>query len=93
MKILIKQKKGLGNQLFQYAAGLWFAKKYGANLEIIKEQEQNAASFGHPRPFLLSKFWISAPVRELSALDRLLCSRSLRNAPIAAPARLLYRSP
>jgi hypothetical protein len=92
MKILIKQKKGLGNQLFEYAAGLYFAKKYGAGLAIIKEPECRAISFGHPRPFLLSKFLITTPVRDMNSLDRLLCSTSERAKLAAASARLLFRA-
>ena len=48
MKILLLQKCGPGNQLFQYAAGLFFAKKYGASLEIIREPDHIAAYFGRP---------------------------------------------
>ena len=66
MKIVLQQKSGLGNQLFQYAAGLYFARRYSAQLEIIREPEERAVSFGHPRPFLLSKFRIAAPVRSSS---------------------------
>lgn len=72
MKILLFQMFGLGNQLFEYAAGLYFAEKYGASLEIIREPDHRAVSFGHPRPFLLSNFCISAPVRECRSWDRLI---------------------
>lgn len=89
MKILLQQKSGLGNQLFQYAAGLYFAGRHAAALEIIRESEERAVSFGHPRPFLLSKFCITAPVRQRSGWDRLLCSAASYKRPVAIPARAL----
>jgi hypothetical protein len=92
MKIHLLLKRGLGNQLFQYAAGLYFAKKYGATLEIIREPEKLAVSFGHPRPFMLSEFRISAPVRGLTTSDRLMCSVAPIKKPIAATARLATRT-
>jgi hypothetical protein len=92
MKILLLQKRGLGNQLFQYAAGLFFARKYGASLEIIREPDREAVAFGHPRPFLLSNFCISAPVREFTLWDRLMCSIAPIKRPIAALARLASRT-
>lgn len=89
MKILLQQKSGLGNQLFQYAAGLYFAQRHNATLEIIRESEERAVSFGHPRPFLLSKFRITAPVRQRSGWDRTLCSTASYKQPVSLPARLL----
>jgi len=92
MKVLILQKRGLGNQLFQYAAGLFFARKYGASLEIIREPDEHAVNFGHPRPFLLSYYRISTPVREFTLWDRLMCSIAPIKKPIAAPARFASRT-
>jgi hypothetical protein len=92
MKVLILQKRGLGNQLFQYAAGLFFAKKYGASLEIIREPDEHAVAFGHPRPFLLSNYCISTPVREFTVWDRLMCSIAPIKKPVAAPARFISRT-
>jgi Glycosyl transferase family 11 len=98
MRINVLQQRGLGNQLFQYVAGLFFAKKYSATLEIIREPDDLASSFGHPRPFLLSNFCITESVRELDLRDRLMCSVALLKKPIAAPARfasrtVVYRQP
>jgi len=92
MRIVVLQKWGLGNQLFQYAAGLFFAKKYGGTLEVIREPERYAISNGHPRPFLLSHFSISAPVRERNQWDRLMCSVSRRKRPLVVAARFASRT-
>lgn len=92
MKIVLQQKSGLGNQLFQYAAGLYFARKYSAQLEIIRESEERAVSFGHPRPFLLSKFRIATPVRERNRWDQLVCSTASSKRLVSEPARLLSRT-
>jgi hypothetical protein len=92
MKIILRQKGGLGNQLFQYAAGLFFAKKYAAALEIVREPDAFANSFGHPRPFLLSNFCITTPVRDLTAWDRLMYSVAVVKKPIAASARFASRT-
>lgn len=98
MKILLLSKRGLGNQLFQYAAGLFFTKKYEASLEIIREPDERASSFGHPRPFLLSNFSIATPFREITPWDRLMCSVAPAKKPVATLARFVsstavYRQP
>jgi hypothetical protein len=85
MQIVVKQISGLGNQLFQYVAGLYFAKRYGAEMRMAVEPVEKAQSHGFPRPFLLSHFSITSPVRELNLFDRLILSpkavfRSLRRA-------------
>jgi hypothetical protein len=87
MKILLREKSGLGNQLFQYAAGVYFAQRYGAELEIIQEPQELAVSYGHPRLFLLTKFSITTPVRQRSGWDRLLCSTAALKQPLAEFAR------
>jgi hypothetical protein len=78
MKVLVTQKGGLGNQLFQYAAGLYYAKQYGATLEIIKVPDDSAGSFGHPRPFALSIYCISAPFRDWNSWDRFMWTTSIK---------------
>ncbi|MGO9316636.1 MAG: alpha-1,2-fucosyltransferase [Terracidiphilus sp.] len=92
MKILLIQKYGLGNQLFQYAAGVFYARKYGATLEILRRHNKNNTAFGHPRPFLLSNFCISAPFRQFTKLDRLICSVSRIKRPLVILTRFATRS-
>jgi hypothetical protein len=72
MKIIVRQISGLGNQMFQYAAGLYYARQYNAQMRIGTDPPQHAISHGHPRPFLLSHFAISAQHRELNSFERLL---------------------
>jgi hypothetical protein len=92
VKITILQKRGLGNQLFQYAAGLYFAQHYNAVLEIAREPDERAVSFGRPRAFMLSKFCITTPFRELTAWDHLICSTAPSKRPVAGSARWLSRT-
>ncbi len=76
MEIVVRQISGLGNQLFQYAAGRYYAKKYGATLRIATDPAEKAHSYGHPRPYLLTKFVIASPSREITAIERLLLSKN-----------------
>jgi Glycosyl transferase family 11 len=84
MQIVVRQISGLGNQMFQYAAGRYYADRYGAQMSMVTDPERNAFSHGYPRPFLLSKFSITAPFRELSRTDRLVLSGNPRLRPTAA---------
>jgi hypothetical protein len=98
VSIIMLQKRGLGNQLFQYAAGLYFAQHHKASLEIACEPEERAVSFGRPRAFVLPKFCISTPFRELNTWDHLMCSIAPSKQPVAAMARwasrtAIYRQP
>lgn len=71
MQIVVRQTAGLGNQLFQYAAGMYLARKFGASLEIAIDPPHKQTSHGHARPYLLSRFAISAAVRPANGFDRL----------------------
>ena len=73
MEIVLAEYGGLGNQLFRYAALRYYAKRYGARkMRISVEPARYAQSYGYPRPFLLSYFSITVPIRERSFGDRLL---------------------
>ena len=74
MQVVIRQNSGLGNQLFQYAAGLYYSKRYQARMEMARDVPKHRQSHGYPRPFLLSHFSISSPVRALTLFERLLFS-------------------
>jgi hypothetical protein len=72
MEMIVRQLSGLGNQMFQYAAGIFYSAQCGAQMRLIVDPPQKSHSHGHPRPFLMSHFAITAPHRELNAVDRLL---------------------
>ncbi len=74
MEIVVRQTSGLGNQLFQYAAGQNLARKHGATLRIAHELDKNVHLHGAPRPVMLQKFSIAAPIREVDAFDRFILS-------------------
>jgi hypothetical protein len=85
MQIVVRQTSGLGNQLFQYAAGRYLAKKYAGSLRIAHELPKNLTIHGASRPVLLRKFAISAPIGQANAFDRfVLSTRPL----LATPARI-----
>jgi Glycosyl transferase family 11 len=88
MKIIIRQLSGLGNQMFQYAAGRYYARLYQAQMRIATDPPHKSMSYGHPRPFLLSHFAIDAPFRELNSFERMLLltdhRRLGRLRPVAA---------
>ncbi len=75
-KIIVNQTSGLGNQLFQYAAGIYYAQKYGAQLQVAIARKQNQTFKGNPRPFLLGHFSVTAHLRPINTMDRLALSTS-----------------
>lgn len=91
MKIVVRQYGGLGNQLFQYAAGRYFAKKYRGSLRIAVEWPAKLSSHGNPRPFLLSKFAVDAEFKRISTLERLCLSISPRIELGTRPLRALRK--
>jgi hypothetical protein len=72
MKLIVRQLSGLGNQMFQYAAGRYYARQLEAQMSLAFDPPDKSLSHGHPRPFLLSHFSISAQCRELSPFERFL---------------------
>ncbi len=80
-RIILNCFGGLGNQLFMYAAGLYFASKCGHALEIVKPELGRQKYGEHSRPFQLDQFGISEPIRTAGILDRLLFSRRQSMAP------------
>lgn len=75
MRIVVKQVSGLGNQLFQYAAGRYYAERYSADLRMVFESGSAAVSHGtYPRPLLLSHFSLTAPLEPMTQIDRVILS-------------------
>lgn len=92
MRVFSKQISGLGNQLFQYAAGLYFADKYKGQLSIIQEPAAGALSYGtYLRPFLLSRFQIKAPTHVLNRFDRVMLAQDSRRLRMSSPLKALGR--
>jgi hypothetical protein len=87
MQIVVRQISGLGNQMFQYAAGRYYARRYGAQMRMAVDPARNAISHGHPRPFLLSNFEIKSPANELSVTDRFVLNQRRGIRPISAAFR------
>ena len=89
MKIVVRQLSGLGNQLFQYAAGLYYAARYNAQLRLAVDLPRTAVSHGYARPFLLSHFCISAPAETVTPADRFVFTEVHRSSlkPLSRMAR------
>jgi hypothetical protein len=77
VQIVVRQLSGLGNQLFQYAAGLYYARKHGASLRIAIEPSSKGFSHGYARPVLLSNFSIPEPIEVIGFRDRLFLSKKI----------------
>jgi hypothetical protein len=84
MQIVVRQISGLGNQMFQYAAGRYYTKRHGARMKVAVELARNASSHGYARPFLLSHFAITAPAKEISRIDRLVLTGKRWLKPFSA---------
>jgi hypothetical protein len=67
MEIVVRQMSGLGNQMFQYAAGLYYATRYKAGFRVLIDPAKDPASRGFPRPFQLAAFQVSARTTALHA--------------------------
>jgi hypothetical protein len=74
VRIILRESGGLGNQLFQYAALRYYAKRYHADMHIAVDPEWNALSYGYPRPCLLQHFSIPARMAVRSLSDRIIFS-------------------
>jgi hypothetical protein len=75
VEITLWEVGGLGNQLFQYAALRYYARRYHAKMRIAECPVLYAKSFGYPRPCLLSHFSITVPMEERTLFDRLVLCR------------------
>ncbi|MGH8231307.1 MAG: alpha-1,2-fucosyltransferase [Steroidobacteraceae bacterium] len=91
MQVVVKQSSGLGNQLFQYAAGRCVARRYGASLRVAHQLPHVLRSYGHARAVLLQRFAISAPVRQASLFDRLMVTERQEFQGLARAARAVFK--
>lgn len=91
MQIVVRQTSGLGNQLFQYAAGRCLANKLGGSLRIAHELPKKLTSYGSLRPVQLHKFAISAVIGKVTAFDRLILSTRPELALLGRAVRALRK--
>ncbi len=73
-RITLQCTGGLGNQMFAYAAGCYFAARLGCALEVVRPLLRHQSANGFGRPFHLDRFCISAPVRDTKFTDRIFFS-------------------
>ncbi len=83
MEIVVRQMGGLGNQLFEYAAGRYYAARYGAQLRIAIDPSKDPGSPQQRLPFQLSAFRIETPMRRVNAFEQLVCSQNRRVRQVA----------
>jgi hypothetical protein len=80
MQTVVRVLSGLGNQLFQYAAGRYLARKNGGTLRLVHEVVHDSGAGGVQRPVMLQKFAITAPIGPVNRFDRLVLSGNPRHA-------------
>ena len=83
----VRLNGGIGNQLFQYSAGYALAQRWGKKLEIEIPRQSLQNFHGHPRPYALDSFTITAASKVFQPYYRLATSRSRWLTPILAPLR------
>jgi len=89
-RVIVKQTCGLGNQLFQYAAGRYYAKKHRASLCVATElPDRQFSSGGVPRPVMLQKYAVAAELRPVNYIEEnVILSRSPRHSLLKRAYRL-----
>jgi Glycosyl transferase family 11 len=92
LQIVLRAFGGLGNQFFRYAALIYYAKRYGAEMKISIDPEWNARSHGYPRPCLLSHYSIKAPMKERSLSERVLFTEKPWLHAASAPFKSAQRA-
>jgi hypothetical protein len=91
MELIVSAHAGLGNQLFQYAALLYYGKRFRAEMKVMIKPPKYAHSYGFPRPFLLSHFSLKTPIRELSLAERLLTYHNPLLKAALTPVKLPFQ--
>ena len=89
VRIVLRERDGLGNKLFQYAALLYYGRRYAADMHIAVDPEWNAQCNGYPRPCLLSRFSEGLETKVVSSGS----SISLGQKQLIAFMRAALRSP
>ena len=92
MRFLVHESGGLGNQMFQYAAGRYYARQYAAETEILLQPAQISEARKRSRPFMLANFQVRAAVRAMGRADELLSDGRRRYHLPLLPWRVLTRT-
>jgi hypothetical protein len=87
--LFLRLNGGLGNQLFQYAAAFAMARAWQKTLWLEIPPRRHQQFLGHPRPYALDRFCVSARPFPCGLLLRLLTSRAPRLQPLTEPWRAL----
>jgi len=82
-RLIVRFNGGLGNQIFQFAAGLYFSRRNSMLLDIVRPHGLHE-SHGFARPFQLDGFSLKTTIRLATLSDRLYLStrpvlRSMQN--------------
>jgi hypothetical protein len=77
-RLILNCHGGLGNQMFEYVAGRYFAQKLDLALEVVEPPAKRQNWHGFPRPFQLNEFCIREAVRQANPIDRLFFSGNPR---------------
>jgi hypothetical protein len=88
-EVVVRQLDGLGNQLFQYAAGRYLAKALSADLRIASELAKIISVGDVHRPVLLQDFAIRAPIATVGWIDRIVLSGRFLPRYLGAAIRTL----
>ncbi|MGA8706172.1 MAG: alpha-1,2-fucosyltransferase [Steroidobacteraceae bacterium] len=72
-QVIVQLFNGLGNQLFQYAAGRSLARRLGASLRLVHAAPRPSQPESY-RPLLLQHFGIREHIGSMTSLDRLVVS-------------------
>jgi hypothetical protein len=91
-KLIVNCGGGLGNQMFEYAAGVYFAAQLNRQLEVVQPLLQHAQWNGYARPFQLNQFAIRSKIRRTEALDRLFFSTDPRVRLLQLPVGRFLKS-
>lgn len=91
-KLILNCGGGLGNQMFEYAAGSYFATQLNRQLEVVQPLHQHAQWNGYARPFQLSQFAVRSKIRGATFLDRLFFSSNPQVRLLQLPLAHLFQA-
>jgi hypothetical protein len=93
-RLVVRYYGGLGNQIFQYAAGLYFAERASIPFESVRPVDRPEAlqSKGYARPFQLDEFTLKGTLRTASGADRFYLATGRRSRAIQNKLRHLSKA-